>query len=100
MEVVKDQEGQNPEGQKKLSYEELNNVAIQLSNQVNEWKQRAYAEAGKVSRISLIVECLKIYPEYEKLGVVLFESTYISAMANELIVALYPPKEEETKGDN
>jgi len=90
-------------GQKdeKLSYEQLKNALLQMEEQANLWKQKAYQEAGKISRISLLLECLKLQCSYIEFNKECFPEEANKIMANELIAILYPPKEEEeTNTDN
>ena len=78
------------EGQDKLSYDELKNVAAQLKNEAEMWKRKAYEEAGKTNRISLILECLKLQCSSYDYSKDLFLQEEIGVMTNELYEVLYP----------
>jgi hypothetical protein len=81
----------------KLSYEQLKNVASQMKEEAEVWKRRAYEEAGKISRINLLLECLKLQCEYIEFKEKCFTEDAVQLMSNELINILYP---KETKSDN
>jgi hypothetical protein len=82
---------------KKLDYEQLKNVASKLQEEVELWKRRAYEEAGKISRINLLLECLKLQCGYIEFNKECFPMGAIQTMANELICILYP-QDTENKG--
>lgn len=90
---------ENKEPQKELSYKELERVAQQLADQVNQWKQKAYEEAGKNNRISLILEILKLELESRKGKNALFNLDQVLTMSNELYNALYSKEEVVTPTD-
>ena len=91
MEEVK--EGQD--NSRKLSYEELKSAAVQWKNEAEQWRKKAYEEAGKISRISLILECLKLQCGFAEFNITLFFPIDIDTMKTELYTILYPPQANE-----
>jgi len=83
--------------EKRLSYEELANVATHWRNEAEGWKKRAIEENGKVSRISLLLECMKLQCEYGKTGMTCFTERAIQEMSNELVYVLFPEDREKDK---
>jgi len=79
----------------KLPYEELKKIADQWRNEAEQWRKRAYEEAGKISRITLLFECLKLQIGYIEFKETLFAKEAIEHMSNELLSILYPPPKEE-----
>jgi hypothetical protein len=82
----------------KLSNEDLKKLAMQAQEQAMMWKKKAYEEAGKISRISLLLECLKLQNGYIEFQDTLFTKDAVHTMSNELMSILYPPPQEDEKG--
>jgi hypothetical protein len=82
---------------KQLSYEELKNIAAQWKNEAEGWKRKAYEEAGKMTRIQLLLECLRLQCGYIEFKELCFPKEGIEVMANELLSILYPPKEDKSQ---
>jgi 3-oxoacyl-ACP reductase-like protein len=88
------QPGQPQQGQQKLSYEQLENVAHQLQQQAEMWKQRAMEASQRFTRVELILNCLNMNSQYVKDKITLFDGAAVERMAQELIDTLYPAEPE------
>jgi hypothetical protein len=71
----------------KPSYEQLERDTSRLQEEVELWKRRAYEEAGKISRINLLLECLKLQQSFNR---DCFTKEAERTMTNELVSILYP----------
>ena len=79
---------------KKLSEDELKNIANQWKNEAEMWRRKAYEEAGKTNRISLLLEYLKLQCGFDEAGKSLFSQEQIEVMSGELYAALYTQKDD------
>ena len=79
----------------KVSYDELKNIAFKWKEEAEHWKKKAYEEAGKISRISLLLECLKLECSFTEFGKQCFTERAVQEMSNELVCSLYPLKEDK-----
>ena len=82
---ILDKENSEKGQPQKISYEQLEVVAQQYFEEAQNWKQKAYQEAGKNNRISIILELLKIPGLLETDGY-----TLKSKIMGELVEILYP----------
>ena len=81
--------------EEKMSYDQLKNIAVQLDDQVRMLQKQLYEEKGKLNRVNLILECLRLEKEFSEVGYSLFEPEKRGSMADELYNMLYPPVKEE-----
>lgn len=78
--------------QQKMSYDDLENVAIQLSDQVQQLKEKLYHSdmQGILRRLTFLIEILKLSKED------IFPDEYIESTAKE-VMELMELREEEEK---
>jgi len=93
MKVVRKSENKEPkEESKKLTYEELSNACVQLSNQNREMYNtiRKISQENFFKRLDYLFKLLSNYS--------MFEDDIIEQTIKEITTMMFPPEESEDKG--